>query len=171
MTFGMSQRFLKTGYAFPALRLTRFRREVPAPRTESTVSREGRIPAERMKKRRPHLVPLAPQAVELIKSLQKMTGKNQFLFPANTVTRVMSENTLLFALYRMGYHSRATAHGFRSTASTALNEAQFNRDWIEAQLAHADRSVRGVYNSAQWLTGRRKMMCWWADFVERKQRV
>jgi integrase len=123
-----------------------------------------------MKMRRQHLVPLAPQAVKLLKFLQKITGKGQFLFPANTVSGVMSENTILFAIYRMGYHSRATAHGFRSTASTILNEAQFNRDWIETQLAHTDRSVRGVYNSAQWLTGRRKMMCWWADFIDRKQR-
>jgi integrase len=129
-----------------------------------------RIPAERMKMRRPHLVPLAPQVVQLIRSLHRITGKSPLLFPANTVTGVICENTIIFAIYRMGYHSKATAHGFRSTASTILNEAEFNRDWIEAQLAHADRSVRGVYNSAQWLTGRRKMMCWWASFVERKQR-
>ncbi len=125
-----------------------------------------RIPPERMKMRRPHLVPLAPQCVTLLKSLNRLTGKGALLFPANTVTGVISENTLIYAIYRMGYHSRATAHGFRSTASTVLNEAQFNRDWIELQLAHSDGSVRGVYNSAEWLVGRRKMMYWWADFIE-----
>jgi integrase len=82
---------------------------------------------------------------------------------------VISENTLLFALYRMGYHSRATVHGFRSTASTVLNEHGFNRDWIEMQLAHFDGSVRGAYNAAEWLPGRRKMMCWWANFLEGRE--
>lgn len=66
---------------------------------------------------------------------------------------------------------RAALPGSRATASTVLNEAQFNRDWIETQLAHTDRSIRGVYNSAQWLTGRRKMMCWWANFIDRKRRI
>jgi len=94
-----------------------------------------RIPAERMKMRRDHLVPLAPQVVKLLKALYRATGKGPLLFPANTISGVISENTLIYAIYRMGYHSRATAHGFRSTASTVLNEAQFNRDWIEVQLA------------------------------------
>ncbi len=124
-----------------------------------------RIPADRMKMRRPHLVPLAPQTVDVLQKLRRITGKNQYLFPAATKSGVMSENTLIFALYRMGYHSRATVHGFRSTASTALNEAQFNRDWVEMQLAHCDGSVRGVYNAAEWLPGRREMMCWWANRV------
>jgi integrase len=132
-----------------------------------------RIPADRMKMRRPHLVPLAPQAVEVLCKLRRITGKTPYLFPARTKTGVISENTLIFALYRMGYHSRATVHGFRSTASTALNEAQFNRDWIEMQLAHFDGSVRGVYNAAEWLPGRRQMMAWWGNYVDgvRKQRL
>jgi integrase len=73
----------------------------------------------------------------------------------------------------MGYHSRATVHGFRSTASTVLNEAQFNRDWIEMQLAHFDGSVRGVYNAAEWLPGRRQMLNWWAKYLggERLKRL
>ncbi len=124
-----------------------------------------RIPTHRMKMRRDHLVPLAPQAVSLLDELRMRTGNNEYLFPAQTKREVISENTLLFALYRMGYHSRATVHGFRTTASTILNEAQFNRDWIEMQLAHFDGSVRGVYNAAEWLPGRRKMMCWWADHL------
>ena len=125
-----------------------------------------RIPAERMKLRRPHLVPLSPQAVASLESLHSLTGRKAHLFPAPSKTGVMSENTLLFAIYRMGYHNRATVHGFRATASTILNEAQFNRDWIEMQLAHCDSSIRGVYNFAEWMPGRRKMMNWWADYLE-----
>jgi len=125
-----------------------------------------RIPKERMKLRRPHLVPLAPQAVAVLEALEKLTGKGEYLLPAATRSGVISENTLLYALYRMGYHNRATVHGFRATASTVLNEAQFNRDWIEMQLAHCDSSIRGVYNFAEWLPGRRKMMIWWANYLE-----
>jgi hypothetical protein len=65
----------------------------------------------------------------------------------------------------MGYHGRATVHGFRSTASAILNEHQFNRDWVEIQLAHSEDSVRAVYNAAEWLPGRRKMMEWWAEYL------
>ena len=115
-----------------------------------------RIPAERMKMRRPHLVPLSKQAVDVLGKVRGLALGSDYLFPANTKRGVISENTLLFALYRMGYRRRATVHGFRSMASTILNEAQFNRDWIEMQLAHADNSVRGVYNAAEWLSGRRK---------------
>jgi integrase len=68
----------------------------------------------------------------------------------------------------MGYHGRATVHGFRSTASTILNEHEFNPDWIERQLAHVDaNAIRGIYNSAEWITGRRKMLCWWSDYLDR----
>lgn len=79
----------------------------------------------------------------------------------------MSNNTMLYALYRLGYHSRATVHGFRGVASTWLNEAGYASDWIERQLAHDERDqVRGAYNSAQYLTGRRKMMADWADALD-----
>lgn len=125
-----------------------------------------RIPAERMKMRRPHLVPLSPQAVAVLRELARYSGRSRFLIPAATRTGAISENTLIYALYRMGYHGRATVHGFRSTASTILNEQEFNRDWIEMQLAHADGSVRAVYNAAQWLAGRRRMMAWWADYLD-----
>ena len=124
-----------------------------------------RIPASRMKMRRDHIVPLAPQVVRLLSELRHTTGHSEFLFPATSRSGVMSENTLLFAMYRMGYHGLATVHGFRATASTVLNENNFNRDWIEMQLAHHDRGVRGVYNAAEWMPGRRTMMCWWADFL------
>ncbi|RYD85930.1 MAG: DUF4102 domain-containing protein [Verrucomicrobiaceae bacterium] len=124
-----------------------------------------RIPAERMKMERPHLVPLAPAVVELLKELRKLTNHTQLLFPAKTRSKVISENTMLFAMYRMGYHGKATVHGFRKTASTILNEHQYNRDWIEMQLAHADDTVRGDYNEAEYLPMRREMMCWYADHL------
>ena len=79
----------------------------------------------------------------------------------------MSENTILFALYRMGYHSRATGHGFHALASTILNENGFQSDIIERQLAHCERNqVRAAYNYAQYLPERRKMMQWWADYID-----
>jgi integrase len=130
-----------------------------------------RISAERMKMRRVHLVPLAPQAVAVLRALRNLTGKRAYLFPAPTNAEVISENTLIFALYRMGYHGRATIHGFRSTASTILNENHFNRDWIEMQLAHFDGSVRGIYNAAEWLQDRRDMMKWWATYLDRKAKL
>ena len=125
-----------------------------------------RIPAERMKMGRGHLVPLPRQAVTLLEDIRRLELGSSFVFPANTKKGVISENTLLFALYRMGYRRRATVHGFRSLASTVLNEAQFNRDWIEMQLAHTDNTVRGAYNAAEWLSGRRTMLQWWADYLE-----
>lgn len=84
---------------------------------------------------------------------------NQQQESSRSKSPVVSENTFLFALYRMGYHGRATMHGFRGTASTILNEHEFNPDWIERQLTHVDAdAIHGIYNSAQWLSGRRKMM-------------
>lgn len=128
-----------------------------------------RIPAERMKMRRPHLVPLAPQAVAVLTKLRMLNLRHDQVFPAPTRSKVISENTMLYALYRMGYHGRATVHGFRKTASTVLNEQNYNRDWIEMQLAHSEGSVRSVYNAAEWLPGRREMMCWWADYLDRRR--
>ena len=79
----------------------------------------------------------------------------------------MSQNTMIYAIYRMGYHSRTTAHGFRATASTILNEHGFAPDVIERQLAHAERDkVRASYNHAQYLPERRKMMQWWGDYID-----
>ena len=125
-----------------------------------------RIPAARMKMRSEHLVPLTPQVVALLNALKKDSHRSPYLFPAPTKEGVISQNTLIFALYRMGYHSRATVHGFRSTASTILNEQGFNRDWIERQLAHVERNdVRAAYNSAEWLTDRRLMLTWWSDYL------
>src|SRR6202041_668326 len=99
---------------------------------------------------------------------QPLTGKWPFVFPnQHRPSGCMSENTMLYALYRMGYHSRATGHGFRATASTMLNENGFPPDVIERQLAHSERNkVRAAYNHAQYLPERRKMMQWWADHLD-----
>jgi integrase len=130
---------------------------------------EWRIPAERMKMREEHIVPLSRQALDVLRELQSHTGNRQYVFPnQHNPTSFMSENTMLYALYRMGYHSRATGHGFRATASTILNEHGFEPDIIERQLAHSERNkVRAAYNHAQYLPERRKMMQWWADYLDR----
>jgi integrase len=129
---------------------------------------EWRIPAERMKMRDPHIVPLSQQAVEVLKEMKQFSGGLDHVFPnQNKPKTCMSENTMLYALYRMGYHSKATGHGFRATASTILNENGFAPDIIERQLAHAERNeVRAAYNHAQYLPERRKMMQWWADYLD-----
>ncbi|AXF84849.1 Prophage integrase IntA [Ephemeroptericola cinctiostellae] len=127
---------------------------------------EWRVPAERMKMKVEHIVPLSTQALEVIAKLKVINGNREHLFPnVKNPRKMMSENTILFALYRMGYHSRATGHGFRATASTILNEQGYNRDHIERQLAHGEgNAVRAAYNHAQYLPERRKMMQDWADY-------
>lgn len=129
---------------------------------------EWRIPAAKMKMRDPHIVPLSKQALAVIAQLRELNGQWQWLFPSSSNARKpISENTIIFALYRMGYHSRMTGHGFRGLASTVLNEHGFNGDWIERQLAHSERdSTRAAYNHAQYLRERRRMMQWWADYLE-----
>ena len=132
---------------------------------------EWRIPAERMKMKEPHIVPLSRQAIDALREVQKQSGNRSHIFPnQHKPDTFMSENTMLFALYRMGYRSRATGHGFRSTASTVLNENGFAPDVIERQLAHGERDkVRAAYNHAQYLPERRKMMQWWADYLDRSR--
>ena len=128
-----------------------------------------RIPAERMKMKREHIVPLAPQAVAVLRELRTLLGSDAspFLFPSPSRDKHMSNNTMLYALYRMGYHSRATIHGFRSMASTALNEMGFRPDVIERQLAHQEQNaVRAAYNHAEYLNERRAMMKRWADHLD-----
>ena len=128
---------------------------------------EWRIPAERMKMRTPHIVPLSRQAIEVLKELRPLAGNSPFLFPSKGAEGLMSNNTMLYALYRMGYHGRATVHGFRAVASTLLNEMGFHHDWIERQLAHDERNkVRAAYNHAQYLAERRRMMQHWADYLD-----
>jgi len=123
-----------------------------------------RIPADRMKMKREHLVPLSRQAIELLRSLPK---DGEFIFPGHR-GKAMSENTMIYALYRMGYHSRQTVHGFRRLASTAMNEEGFPSDYIERQLAHVEKNkIRGAYNTAEWLPARREMLQWWSDYLLR----
>lgn len=131
---------------------------------------EWRIPAARMKMNAVHIVPLASQAVAILREIQPLTGTDKYVFPSvRTITRPMSDNTVLGALRRMGYSTNEmTGHGFRSMASTLLNEQGFNRDAIERQLAHAERdSVRAAYNYAEYLPERRRMMQQWADYLDK----
>ena len=128
---------------------------------------EWRIPAERMKMRAPHIVPLSRQAVETFAELRSIAGRSDYVFPSPGAEGFMSNNTMLFAMYRMGFHGRATVHGFRAVASTLLNEMGFHPDWIERQLAHDERNkVRAAYNHAQYLPERRRMMQQWADYLD-----
>lgn len=129
------------------------------------------IPAEKMKARRDHVVPLAAQVIAILKEMQPITGHGQYVFPNSRAPkgdRPMSENTILVAIRSMGYSKdEMTAHGFRSMASTLLNENKYNFDWIEMQLAHAPRDqVRGVYNRAKYLKERVGMMAWHADHLD-----
>ena len=121
-----------------------------------------------MTMRQEHIVPLSRQAVEVLRELQPLTGGGALLFPSRSkATQPISENTILYALYRMGYHSRATGHGFRSTASTILNELGFPGDVIERQLAHSSKNkVRAAYNKAQYLPERARMMQEWGDLLD-----
>lgn len=131
---------------------------------------EWRIPAEKMKAREPHIVPLSQQALDVLRELQPLTGRGRYVFPGvRSNKRPMSENTVLGALRRLGYtREQMTGHGFRSVASTLLNEQGWNRDAIERQLAHAERDgVRAAYNYAEYLPERRKMMQAWADYLDR----
>ena len=133
------------------------------------LQREWRIPANQMKARQPHIVPLSLQAMALLCELQPLTGESHFLFPGErSADRPMSNNTLNAALRRLGYGpDDMTAHGFRSMASTLLNELGWSSDAIERQLAHGERDgVRAVYNYAQYLPERRRMMQAWSDYLD-----
>jgi integrase len=122
---------------------------------------------EVMKMRRPHIVPLSPQAVAILEELRELTGGSMYLFPGEGCKGIMSENTILYALYALGYRGRMCGHGFRSLASTILNEAGFNNDWIELRLAHQDEDEsRRAYSHAKWLDQRSSMMCWYAEYLD-----
>jgi integrase len=128
------------------------------------------IPAERMKMKTPHFVPLSRQAVEILRTLHHLTGDGEFLFPGDRANKTMSNNCILKALERMGYKGRMTGHGFRGLASTILHEQAWPHEHIECQLAHAQRSqVSASYNHALYLEPRAKMMQWYADFLDRTQ--
>jgi integrase len=130
---------------------------------------EWRIPGVRMKMGELHIVPLSRQALAILDELKPLARGGRYLFPSlRTRDRPMSDNTINAALRRLGYSKEEqTGHGFRSMASTLLNEQGFSPDVIELQLAHAERNkVRAAYNKAQRLSERRKMMQAWADYLD-----
>lgn len=131
-------------------------------------SAEWRIPAERMKMRTPHIVPLSPQAIEVVQALQTIANGRSLVFPGErNHEKPMSNNTILGALKRMGYAGRMTGHGFRGVASTILHELGFGHHLIELQLAHQERnSTAAAYNHATYLKDRRAMMIEWANHLD-----
>lgn len=128
-----------------------------------------RIPADVMKMREEHLVPLSKQVVAILRDLQALTGNDRLVFPSTTNRdRPISENTVTYGLARMGFKGRMTGHGFRSVASTILNEQGYRHDVIERQLAHSERNqVRAAYNRAEYLQERKVMMQEWADYLDK----
>ncbi len=133
---------------------------------------EWNIPQERMKMKRPHVVPLCTQALALLRDLQGKTGNKTFIFfSAASKHKHISNGAVLMALRRMGYKNRMTGHGFRTLASTILNEKGYAPDVIERQLAHQETDkIRGAYNRAEYMLERKKMMQDYADFLERVQK-
>ncbi|WP_234196214.1 tyrosine-type recombinase/integrase [Pseudacidovorax sp. NFM-22] len=130
------------------------------------------VPGERMKARLPHVVPMSTQAQGVLTKLKELTGDRALVLESPRQPRhPLSENTFLFALYRLGYRGRMTAHGFRALASTVLNEESgFPHDVIERQLAHQETdAVRAAYNRATYLTQRRALMQWWSDWLDRQK--
>jgi integrase len=130
---------------------------------------EWRIPAEKMKMKSPHIVPLSKQALAILKKIKPLTDQSRYVFPSErSYSRPMSENTVNAALRRMGYtKDELTGHGFRSMASTLLHEKGWKSDIIERQLAHQERNkVKAAYNHAEHLSDRRKMMQDWADYLD-----
>jgi integrase len=132
------------------------------------VRAEWRIPPERMKMRRPHIVPLSRQAIGLLKELRRMTGNHRHLFPSERDSeKCMGSSTIGGVFVRAGYTGKFTPHGCRSTASTMLREAGFDSALIELQLAHLDRNKsRASYDHAELLEPRRKMLQAWADMID-----
>lgn len=126
-----------------------------------------RIPALRMKMTTPHNVPLSKQAVAILERVGNLYGREGYIFPGiRDHSKQLSENTMLYALYRLGYHSRATVHGFRAVFSTIANESGFDGDVIEKALAHEQRNkVRAAYHRSEYIEQRRKLMQWWADLL------
>jgi len=125
------------------------------------------IPAERIKMQLPHTIPLSTTALSILNRVKILFGDKHFLFPGiHSFAKPLSENTMLYALYRMGYHSKATMHGFRALFSTIANKAGFNPDAIERQLAHRENNtVRAAYHRSEYMTERIKILQWWADYL------
>lgn len=131
------------------------------------------IPKERMKKRRPRLVPLSTQALSILKQLQVITGSYSLVFPGHNEVRIpMSEASINKVIKLLGYHSRLTGHGFRHTMSTTLHEHGFESAWIEMQLAHIDKNlIRGIYNHASYIPQRKDMMRWHSNYINSLQNI
>ncbi len=125
------------------------------------------VPVERMKMKQAHIVPVSRQAVAILTELRAIGGGSRYVLPGRNPDEPISNNTLLFALYRLGYKGKMTGHRFRAVASSALNEAGYCADVIERQLAHKEpNKVRAAYDRAEHLPERRKMMQQWADMVD-----
>ncbi len=126
------------------------------------------IPAERMKKRREHRIPLTEQMLALLEVMKPISGHREFIFPSDRdPKKPCNSQTANMALKRMGFAGRLVSHGLRSLASTTLNEQGFDRDLIEAALAHVDdNQVRSAYNRTDYLERRKPMMCWWSGYIE-----
>lgn len=142
--------------------------ELIGARWDEIDGRLWRILAERMKMKTLHIVPLSNQAIAVLEQIKEISGENPLLFPGERREgKSMSNNTILYALYRMGYHSRMTGHGFRGIASTILHERGYNHEHIELQLAHTKRNtVSAAYDHATYLVPRAKMMQNWADYLD-----
>jgi integrase len=131
-------------------------------------TRQWVIPAERMKQKRDHIVPLTEQMVAILETMRPISGHREYVFPSNHKPREsINKSSANMALKRMGYKGQLVAHGLRSLASTVLNEQEFSHDVIEAALAHVDKnSIRATYNRAEYLEQRRVMMQWWSNLIE-----
>ncbi len=129
---------------------------------------EWSIPGERMKKDKPHLVPLSTQAVAMFEELRALSSGSEWVLPSrNSLKRPVAKTTLNRVVSGLDLDVRDfVIHDFRRTASTHLHEAGFNTDWVEKALAHEQKGVRGVYNRAEYLSQRREMLQWWANFVD-----
>ena len=127
-----------------------------------------KIPPERMKMRVEHRVPLSRQAVEVLRTMQTLSGGRELVFPSPVYpSKPLSENTFNSALARMGYKNEATAHGFRALFSTVANECGWNPDVIERQLAHKEQNeIRAAYHRSTYMQDREKLMQWWADYLD-----
>jgi integrase len=132
---------------------------------------EWRIPAERMKMKAPHVVPLSPAALTVLAGMKPISGAGELVFPSPFYpAKTLSENTLNSALARMGYKGEHTAHGFRALFSTVANECGHDGDVIERQLAHVERNdVRAAYHRATYLQDRARLMNWWAEYLEARK--
>lgn len=126
------------------------------------------IPAEVMKMKRPHVVPLSKQVIELFNSLKPLSGHYELVFIGrNDHKKPISKESINQVIELLGYKGRLTGHGFRHAMSTILHEKGYNSAWIETQLAHIDKNaIRGTYNHAQYMDGRREMMQWYADYMD-----